>query len=148
IDIGVRARLGPGAFVSGGINTGRTVVDNCFVVDSPSQRFCKTTLSFEGQTQIKFNGAYQLPYGVMLSGVFQLLPGAPIQANYRATKAETAPRRGRSLGQCGGVSVGCTGSVSVPLIEPNPVFEARLSQVDLRLEKTISLGAKTRLQGT
>src|SRR5262249_30440123 len=45
VDIGINARFGRGGLLAGGVNTGRTVTDSCFAVDSPQQasqsQFCR-----------------------------------------------------------------------------------------------------------
>jgi hypothetical protein len=146
-DVSLNTRLRPGVQFGGGVDTGRTVVDNCFVVNSPQQLlYCHVVTPFKAQTQIKVFGSYPLPAGLLVSGTFQNTPGPPIAANYTATNAQIAPSLGRNLGQCRGVAV-CTGSVSsIPLIPPMTQFEARRTQLDLRLSKVFRLGAKTRLQ--
>jgi hypothetical protein len=112
---------------------------------SASTEFCRITLPFEGQTQVKVSGSYPLPFwGLQTSATFQSLPGIPITANYVATNAEIAPSLGRDLGQCRGV-VPCTGTVTIAnLFAPNTVFDDRLNQVDLRLSKRINI-ARTRV---
>src|SRR5207249_1680835 len=42
VDVTLRARFRNGAQFSGGLSTGRTVTDNCFVVDSPSSMMAGT----------------------------------------------------------------------------------------------------------
>ena len=142
IEIATNARFGKGGILSGGFSTGQTVTDQCFVVDSPEQqRYCRVTLPFEGQTQIKFSGAYPLPWwGLQLSGVLQSLPGTPVSASYVASNAEIAPSLGRNLGQCRG-SATCNGTVTINnLFEPNTMFESRLTQVDMRVSKRFRWG--------
>ena len=137
LEAGFSARFAGGGFMSGGVSTGRTVTDNCFVVDSPEQvrpGFCEVTNPWRGQTQVKFNGTYPLPAGFQASATFQNLPGIPIQASRTYTNAEIAPSLGRNLGSCGN-RVPCTGTVTIPLITPNTMFEDRLTQVDVRLTK-------------
>jgi len=142
VDVSMTGRLPNGAQLSGGVSTGQTVNDNCRVVDSPGEtRFCKTTLPFEGQTQIKVHGVYPLPWDLAVSATFQDLPGIPVAANYTVTSAQIAPSLGRNL------SAGANGRVTIPLIEPNTVFEERRRQIDLRLSRTFGVG-RTRLLGT
>src|SRR5262249_13797872 len=53
-DIGLNARFGSGGFLQGGVASGQTVTNSCFVVDTPQVlRFCEVTLPFKGQTQYK-----------------------------------------------------------------------------------------------
>ena len=143
LDVILNARF-PRGQLSGGVSLGRTVTDNCFVVDSPQQQrpgFCRVVLAPAGQTQIKLNGVYPLPWNTNLSAVLQNLSGVPILANYNATNAEIAPSLGRNLGACGGRTP-CTAVATVALIEPNTMREDRLTQVDLRFSKLITFGQR------
>lgn len=138
-DLGVSARF-RGHMLGGGVSTGRTVTDNCAVIDSPQEsRFCRNSIPWIGQTQFKFNGAISLPWSLQASATFQNLPGIDRTVNYVATNAEIAPTLGRNLGSCGAAAV-CTGTVTLSLYEPNSLREDRLTQLDLRLSKTIGFG--------
>ena len=151
IDITMSARFGAGGLLQGGFNTGRTDYDNCVEVDYPGQVLpgtnvqppdhCQYSLPFEGQTNYKFSGVYPLPWwGLLASGTFQNLPGIPIAANRPYTNAEIAPSLGRNL------AAGPAATATVSLLEPNTMFEKRLTQVDLRLTKIVRL-RQLRLQG-
>ena len=145
-DLTMNARFGKGGLLSGGLNTGQTVTDNCAVLmDSPQARFCRNTLPFRGQTQVKFSGVYPLPWDLHGSATFQNLSSIPITASYVATNAQIAPALGRNLGQCRGAAT-CNGTAIVDLIEPNTLFEHRISQLDVRLAKTFRL-EQARVQG-
>ncbi|MBM3776619.1 MAG: TonB-dependent receptor [Acidimicrobiia bacterium] len=141
IDVEMNARFGSGGFVGGGISTAVTVTDSCdTIVDTLQTRFCEVTNPWEGQTQFKLNGAYPLPlWGLQASAVLQNLAGVPIQANATFVNAQVAPSLGRNLGQCRGAAV-CNGTVSVPLLVPNTLFEKRLTQLDVRLTKNLRFG--------
>ena len=52
---------------------------------------------------------------------------------------------GRNLGACGS-AVTCNATATVTLVEPNTMFEKRLNQLDIRLNKLVKLG-RARLQG-
>ncbi len=146
LDLVLSARFRQRGLLSGGISTGRTVTDDCsVVVDSPQKRFCRVILPFSGQTQVKFSGAYPLPWDLQASATFQYLPGIPITASYVARNAEIAPTLGRNLGQCG-TRVVCTGTATVEVIEPNTQFENRISQLDARLTRLFRVG-RMRAQG-
>ena len=152
-------RIGTRGQVGGGIDTGRTVTDRCFVVDSPQElipdrqsvgaadqlRGCNVVTPFRANTQIRLFGSYQLPADFQVSGVFQNMPGPTILANYAASNAEIAPSLGRNLAACGTRSP-CTSTTIVPLIVPYTEFEARRTQFDLRVTKIIRLGTRMRLQ--
>ena len=107
IDVSLTARMRQSGLLSGGVSWGRVVVNNCFVVDTPQQRFCKVTNPAQnvGQTmggvQVKAQAVYPLPWDFRLSAVFQSLPGIPITAAYVATNAQIVPTLGRNLSQCG-----------------------------------------------
>jgi hypothetical protein len=149
IEVAVNARFNRGAILSGGVSTGKTVTNECYVVDTPEQlRFCEVTLPWRGQTQVKLSGAYPLPWwGLQVSAVLQNLPGAPISASYVASNAEVAPSLGRNLGQCRGAAT-CNGQVTIAnLFEPNTMFEDRLNQFDLRFIKRIPWG-RASMMGT
>jgi hypothetical protein len=147
VDASIAARFGKGGIVSGGISTGRTVTDNCSVLqDSPQKQYCHQTNPWRGQTQIKINGTYPLPWDLAASAVFQNLPGVPITATRAFTNAEIAPSLGRNLAACANPTGTCTATASVLLIEPFTRFEKRLAQLDVRLTKVFRFGG-TRLQG-
>ena len=164
IEIGLNARLPRGGLLAGGLSTGRIVGDVCdiarthpevtatlnFAADpvtnftsgpSASTEFCRITLPFEGQTQVKLSGSYPLPFwGIETAATFQNLPGIPVLASYVATNAQVAPSLGRNLGQCGTAAT-CNGTVTIAnAFEPNTEFGDRLTQVDVRLSKRIPLG--------
>ena len=139
-------RFGTGGLLSGGLGTGRTVTDNCEVLmDSPQARFCRVTLPFAGQTQVKVSGAYPLPWAIQASATYQNLPGIPITSSYVASNAEIRPSLGRNLGACG-VAATCTATAAIELIEPNTLLENRIRQVDFRLSKSVRVG-RYRVQG-
>ncbi|MEQ1911070.1 MAG: TonB-dependent receptor [Vicinamibacterales bacterium] len=134
------ARLGGGARIGGGLDTGYSLVDTCFVVDSPQALVnCHSVNPFRGQTQVKLNGSYPLPGGVVLAGALQSLPGVPYTADYNAPTAEIAPSLGRDL-------AGGTRTALVPLVAPFTFFEARINRLDLRVSKKFNVGGRRRLQ--
>jgi hypothetical protein len=145
--INFSTRFTSGVRLGGGIDTGRTVTDTCFVVDSPQQvnptdltgMHCRQIIPFKGNTQVKLNGSYPLPGSFMISAIFQSTSGPAISAIYAATTAEIAPSLGRNL-------AGGTRTASVSLIEPFTQFEARRNQLDLRLSKIFQM-RRVRLRG-
>jgi hypothetical protein len=142
--VNVDTRLRRGIQLGGGVDTGRTVNDSCFVVDSPQQlQNCRQVIPFSAQTQIKIHGSYPLPAGFRVSGTLQNLSGARADAYYNAPSAEIAPSLGRNLAACG-VQAVCAAFAVVPLYPPFTRFEGRFTQVDLRIAKIISLGSGTR----
>lgn len=136
----VEARLPSGARFSGGIDTGRTVTDNCFVVDSPQQLVnCHVSPPLSANTQVKLNGSYPLPGDVFVSAVFQNLPGPAYTADYAAPVAAIAPSLGRVLS-------GNARTATVPLLAPQTRFEERTSRLDLRVAKSVRVGQRVRVQ--
>ena len=166
IDITTNARLGHGAFVQGGMSTGRGITTSCTIVDNPSQastlvfdpgcavagsgdldgqyrfdNFCKVTPPF-CMPQWKFSGSYPLPiYGLQLSAVYQNLPGIPVRATLVVPNSAVAPSLGRSLsGNAANVTV-------ANIIAPLTQYEKRIQQLDLRLIKNFRI-QQARLQAT
>ncbi|MQA31130.1 MAG: TonB-dependent receptor plug domain-containing protein [Luteitalea sp.] len=142
----INTRLGQGIRLGGGLDTGRTLNDNCFVVDSPQQLLnCHVVTPFKATAQVKVHGSYTLPADLVVSGVFQSLPGPQVQANYPATNSQIRPSLGRDLAGCR-TGVTCTSTATVPLIAPMTLFEDRQSQLDLRVSKVVRVGTRVRLQ--
>ena len=150
VDLALNYRLGRGVLLGGGFSTGSQTTDNCEVrPDSPDKRFCQNTIGFDGQSQYKVQFVYPLPWwGLETSLVYQNLPGATIEFDTPASRsysnAEIRPSLGRNLSACG-ATANCTASVTIPLVEPNTMREARLSQVDVRVTKSLRFGG-SRLQ--
>ncbi len=139
LELSMTSRFGRGGVFSGGVGMGQTVVDNCAAPDFPAQ-FCRNTVPFSGELQIKLSGSYPLPWwGLQLSGALQNLTGRPVAATYVATNAQIAPSLGRNLAACGAAAT-CTASAVVTILEPNTVFEDRYTLLDLRLGKTVRIG--------
>lgn len=125
------ARLPRGIQLGGGFDTGRSVTDRCFVVDSPQQLLnCRVVTPFKAQTQFKLFGSFMLPLGFLASFAYQNLSGPAFDANYAVTTDEIAPSLGRNL--AGGARF-----ANVPLVPPQTLFEDRISRLDLRLSNVI-----------
>ncbi|MGE3512449.1 MAG: hypothetical protein AB7N65_26595, partial [Vicinamibacterales bacterium] len=142
VDATVRMRLARGAFLQGGLSTGRNVTNNCsfnarpditpsgFATNTPrTDDFCEVALPMAALTQLKLNGAYTLPGDVQASAAFQNLPGTMISASYVATNADIQPSLGRNL--AGNV----TQVVIANVIPPGSAFEKRFNQLDVRVSK-------------
>jgi hypothetical protein len=83
LNVSFNARFSGGAQLGGGVDTGRTVTDKCFVVDSPQQLVnCRLELSFAAQTDLKLHGSLPLPAGFVVSAVYQNMSGIPVDATY------------------------------------------------------------------
>jgi hypothetical protein len=168
LDFGINARFGRGGIVQGGVNTGQTVTNNCFVVDTPQQasasQFCEVTEPWAAQTQVKVSGSYPLPWSSSISAVFQNLPGISTNSTVSSTllsaigsavlssprvytNAEIFPSLGRNLSECPTATGACTATRTVGLVEPFSLRENRLNQLDIRLAKTFRVGP-SRLQAS
>ena len=144
--IRANTRFGSGFQLGGGVDTGRTVIDNCFVVDSPQQLLhCRIVTPFKAQTQVKVFGSYPLPGAFAVSATFQNTPGQAITANYAAPNAAILPSLGRNLAACG-TRVQCTSTATVPLVAPQTLFLDDHTRLDLRLSKTLRLSSGASLQ--
>jgi len=150
-DVGINARFGRGGLLAGGVNTGRTMTDSCFAVDSPQQasqsQFCRVSPSWASQSQVKLSGSYPLPWDASVSAVFQNVPGFPLLGTRTFTKTEIAPSLGRNLGACETATGACTATASVSMLEPNTRFESRFTNFDLRFGKNVRVGG-IRVKGT
>lgn len=155
VNLTMNARFRNGAILSGGLDTGRTTSDRCFVVDSPQERrFCHIVAPFAAQTQFTLLGAYPLPWSMQVSGNWQNVSVLPYTAGttlpvttgwswatYVATNAQIAPSLGRNL------AAGAAGTALIELVEPFSVLADRLNQVDLRLAKMLRFrNARVQLQ--
>ncbi|PYR05935.1 MAG: hypothetical protein DMG00_20385 [Acidobacteria bacterium] len=168
LDVLIDARFGHGAQIQGGLGTGRTVLDNCFSVDSPSTLvagqpvavagvlviptqdprpgFCRISQPWGAATQVKFSAVYPLPWETQISATYQNAPGFPIAASYVASNEEIRRSLGRNLAACPSQTVAtCNQTVTIDLIPPNTLFDDRIQQLDLRFSRTFSMGrAKVR----
>ena len=155
-DLNIDARLAGGFLVQGGLSAGKTMTDNCDIIDdvpealqapvaaapagiqplvtaattgsawTPKQ-YCHQETPF--LAQYKGLAAYTLPYGVRLSGTFQSLPGPQIAAN--TIYAGTVPSLGRPF---------TLGQANINLVQPGTLYGDRLNQFDLRFTKIVSVG--------
>jgi hypothetical protein len=141
LEFGVSGRFGQGGLLSGGVSTGQQVTDACFSYDSPDQRFCRNAPPWSAQTQVKFNGAYPLPWwGIQMAATYQNITGVPYAASHTYTNAQIAPSLERNLGQCRGAAT-CTGTLTIAnLFEPNTLFGERIQQIDIRTNKRFQVG--------
>jgi hypothetical protein len=140
VDLTLNARFGDGGLLAGGVSFGQTSVDDCAVrPDSPEKVFCDRTPPWGNETYLKLAGSYPLPWGLSASATFQNLPGILYQSNVVYTNSQIAPSLGRNLAACGAAAV-CTATRTVTVTEPGSLAEERLTQLDLRLIKTIQLG--------
>lgn len=158
VDAAVNARFGKGGVLNGGVSFSQNVTDQCTTVDAPGlipgnttapgftlldsrADFCKSVQPWwKGGTQFKFNAIYPLPLQFQISATLQNLPGVTYGANLTYTNAQVLPSLGRNL------SAGAAGTVVIPLVTPQTLFENRLNQVDVRLGRTFKFG-RAKVQG-
>jgi len=139
-NVGFNARLIHQIRLNGGFDTGRSVGDNCFVVDSPQNLlYCHIVTPFKAQTQFKVNGVVPLPKDTVLAFAYQNDSGPTFNATWTAPAAAVTGL-GRPL------SGGATTVSNVPLVPPETLFAPRISRFDLRAGKVIKLTSKIRLQ--
>jgi hypothetical protein len=137
VDLTVNARPRPGLLLQGGLSTGRTSTNNCEILaklpeSAPTNAFCDVTTAF--LPQVKFVGSYRIPrIDLQVSSVFRNEAGPQVLANFNATNALVAPSLGRSLS-------GGAANVSVNLVEPGTMYGERMTQLDLRVGKTLRFG--------
>ena len=120
----------------GGLSVGRTVFDNCLVVDSPEAArdgFCKVAPPWSAGAQVKFLVVYPLPWSLRTSVVYQNMPGISYTASHVVSTADVAASLGRSL-------AGGARSVTKELVPAQTLSEPRLQQVDLRLSRIFRAG--------
>jgi hypothetical protein len=158
VDFSLDARLRNGLFLQGGLSTGKTMTDNCDIIDDvpealtqgniggvlPTQvqgagantispaGFCHQESPF--LTQYKALASYTLPwYGVRVSGTLQSLPGPQVIAtniyNNANRAALTTLQRPFTSAQS-----------TISLLEPGSFYGDRLNQIDLRFTKIVNVG--------
>jgi hypothetical protein len=147
-DVVMNIRLPRRININGGLNTGRTVTSNCgyaltnlqynisdALPSTPhTEDYCKVTPPWSASTQVKFSGAFPLPYQFQVAATFQNLPAITYNANATYTSAQIAPSLGRSL------SAGPNATVSIPLIAPGQFYEDRIQQLDFRFSREFRIG--------
>jgi hypothetical protein len=142
VDMTVTARFGQGGQLSGGTSIGRTVHDDCVVVDSPQdarEGFCRVARPWKDATDVKLLVVHPLPWDIQASVVYQNSPGIPVLANLVVSNAAIQPSLGRNLAACGAAAV-CNATVTIPLIPNQSMFEDRHQQVDLRFSRSFPVG--------
>jgi Carboxypeptidase regulatory-like domain len=140
VNVTIDARLKRN-ILGGGFDTGRTVRDRCFVVDSPQEmKYCRVVTPFNGQTQFKLHGVFPLPAEFVASFAYQSLSGPQLSASY------TAPDSAIDwVGADRPLAGGATTVSNIPLVEPGTQFGNRVNRLDLRLGYTLQVN-KTRIQ--
>jgi hypothetical protein len=157
-----------GIRVNFGTSTGRSTRDTCFaMVDTPSvggragheyEDGCRTHVPF--QTRMNGAVAYNIPkVDVLVSAIFQSLPGAEISANVTLPASaaiwepESASRATEPCAPPNQALVGCLGAarnlttVSVPLLVNNEMFGERTTLWDFKVAKNIRFSNKRAVIG-
>jgi hypothetical protein len=132
-DVGINARFGNGAMLTGGTSTGRTVQIACDVTDPNNTRYCdQSKLSIPLLTTAKLSGSYPLMYGVRVSAVFQSTPGDALATTYLVTAANFRTITGITMGQA---------SVNLRLNKPGEEYLPRVNQLDMTISKSFKVGS-------
>jgi len=146
--LNVSARLGAGLTFQGGVNTGKTVQDNCAVraqlpelnivaagvspavgVGNP---YCHSDPGFI--TKMTALGSYTMPkIDVLISGTFRSDQGAPLSATWNAPVALVSAALGRPAAVVGN-------TVPINLVAPGQVWGDRVNALDLRFAKVLRFG--------
>ena len=122
-------RIGNGIQFGGGIDTGKSIEDQCFTIDSPQDMLhCRVVTPFKAQTQYKTFGSIPLPGDLFISAAYQNLSGPAYDANLFIGN-DAVMGLGRPLS---------AGFAVVPLVAPQTLFEERISRLDFRLSKIIN----------
>jgi hypothetical protein len=150
VDATMNARFGRGGQLSGGVSVGRTVTNNCLVVDSPEaarEGFCEVAPPWSAATDVKFLAVYPLPWDIQTSVVYQNSPGIPIAATLVVPNAAIVPSLGRNLSDCAVTAATCNANRTITLVPNLSMFEPRHQQIDLRFTRSFGLGGSRRLRG-
>jgi hypothetical protein len=140
-DFSVRARTGNGVLLFGGVSTGKTTLDSCEIAARVPESLGTRPLEYchidsPWITQVKLNGVYTIPKAeVLVSAVFQSIPGPVIQANYVVTaRAPGVPLVGSPTATVALLpATGGVGGIGTD-------YGERLNQLDLRVGKLLRAG--------
>jgi len=142
IDFSVDARLKNGVFIQGGVNTGRTMTDNCAIASQAPEvqtvagvftpvSYCHFETPY--QPLYKLAASYTMPYGIRVSGTLQSLPGPQIVANtiFNNASRVASTTLGRPF---------TAAQVNAQTIAPGSAYGDRMNQIDLRFTKIVRIG--------
>jgi hypothetical protein len=175
-NVTVTARLSADVLLGGGVDTGRSVNDACFDVDSPGAvatslpgniapggagvlgsptPFTRTTINGQSICRIvtPFRGQTQLKGFLTYPLPWDVLVSAVFQnisgPTITANYAASNAQIRPSLGRDLAACRGaatCTATATVPLIAPQTMYDDRLTRLDLRIAKRIALSERMRVQ--
>jgi hypothetical protein len=140
--INFSARAAQGLTVTGGINTGRTVTDNCAVravipegalvgaATTAQNTYCHNDPGFI--TKANAIASYIIPKAdVLIAMTFRSDQGAPLQANWNASSVNVIqPALGRPV-------AGGAATTTINLIAPGDVWGDRVNELDFRFAKVL-----------
>jgi hypothetical protein len=156
VDVAFNIRLVGGTLLQGGTSTGKTVTDNCEIMNrvpeggvTSQNGLNSALLEINGPlaipfchqetpwlTQVKLLGTYTIPrIDVQLAATYQSVPGPMLDADLVVPNAQVQPSLGRPL-------AGNAANVTVPIIEPGSLYGDRLSQLDFRVGKIVRFGVR------
>lgn len=160
VDVSFEGRFDNGIRVGGGLSTGTTRFDECFVIDNPTQNrpgYCDVSSPWSAGTQLKLNGNIPLPYDTEVSFVFQNIAGLPWQSIF-----DTAGQKAAIEAQIGHPIVSGAADNRFPIFPSgagadyngtgdfnftgSELYEKRLTQLDLRFTKIFQFGG-ARIKG-
>ena len=121
-----------GGFMTGSFTAGTNTDSFCHepMAETPNTiRHCETGSPYRPMG--KLSGALPLPWDTMISGLFQVFAGVPINATYAIT---TTDFPGLDFGP------GVDPTLTVDLIEPGTEFEEYRTEVALRFSKVFTVG--------
>jgi hypothetical protein len=176
-NVTLNARLGSGVQLGGGVDTGRSVNDACFDVDSPGAStaglpgnlvgltagvlstpvpFTRTTINGERICRVvtPFRGQTQLKGYITYPLPHDFVVSAVFQnisgPTITASYAASNAEIAPSLNRNLAACRGaatCNLTATVPLVVPQTMFDDRLSRLDLRVAKRFAMTQRVRLQG-
>lgn len=174
-DFNVNARLPRGGTLFGGLVTERNLRNVCDEPDNPMNLlFCDDSQNdIPFRPTLKMSGSYPLGFGVSVSATMQSLAGRPLGGTTTSFNKISGPGYGDTGSPVGtnwlltnttrypadcpapcpagalvfpGTARLTSASVTAPLVAPGTEFLPRLTQVDLGVAKSFTIGS-TRLQG-
>jgi hypothetical protein len=136
--INFSARATKGLTLQGGINSGRTVTDNCEIRAAlpelaPTTAYCHNDPGFI--TKANAIASYTIPrVDVLIAGTFRSDQGAPLAANWNAPTATVVnPALGRPIS-------GGAATLLVNILQPGAVWGDRVNELDFRFAKILRFG--------
>jgi hypothetical protein len=137
VQLNVTARPRNGVTIQGGLNAGKTVMDNCGVRDvlpeiAPVNPFCHNDPGVI--TRMSGLAAYTIPrIDVSVSGTFRSDPGLPLAANYAVPQLALIQALGRP-------PAGNVPNIVINLLAPGEKFGDRVNEIDMRIAKVLRFG--------